>query len=71
MRQNPGEGSKSLCHTAFQEGLCRLQLTNGGRIGKERKKKVLVGRSSTCGDVEGRKITKPLRNCRFDEDGES
>ena len=48
-----------------------MQLTNGGRIGKERKKKVLVGRSSTCGEVEGRKITKPLRNCRFDEDGES
>ena len=64
MGQNPGEGSKSLSHTAFQESLCRLQLTNGGRIGKERKKKkkVLVGRSSTCADVEGRKSTKPLRN---------
>ena len=70
MGQNPGEGSESLSHTAFQEGLCRLQLTNEGRIGKE-KKKSSSWKSSTCGDVEGRKSTKPLRNCRwFDEDGE-
>ena len=42
MGQNPGEGRESLSHTAFQEGLCRLQLTNEGRIGKEKKKRANV-----------------------------